>query len=228
MRATRPSPRSSPAPWIGPHSPPWPPNSWPASRRLRLRRRAASRQEGGGQGSGRRAGGDQPRARRGGDTRRMGRPAAPGPPALRTRALRCTQRHWPGCTRPCSGTPLTFSPAPAGWPRSCAPASPATSSPRSACRWTPAPPPTSSAAPFAVPSSPATGIARSLAATPHLTPARCTTSKKRQRRPYLPRQPRSALCLPSSNRRASMGLEPRSTRRRHLHRGQPGRHPDLA
>ena len=48
---------------------------------------------------------------------------------------------WPGCTRPCSGTPPTCCPGPAGWPRSCAPASPGTSSPRSACRWTPAPPP---------------------------------------------------------------------------------------
>ena len=76
MRATRPSPRSSPAPWTRPRSLPWPPNCWPAcAERLRLRVvGAAGGQEGGNRN---RHDGDHCRC---GDTGPPGRTGAAGHP----------------------------------------------------------------------------------------------------------------------------------------------------
>ena len=79
------------------------------------------------------------------DQRPRSKPSPPRsapPPAPVARSTHRPRRRWPACTASCSATPPPSCRGRAGWPRSCAPASPAASSPRSACRWMPAPRPT--------------------------------------------------------------------------------------
>ena len=119
--------------WTRPRWPRWPPNSWPGSGT------AAPVTAGPPLGGCRTADRSRPGMAAGPTARtaiwsadNAAGPAGTQPTAiavtpvrLATRRRRCIQPCWPGCTTPCCGTPPPSCPARTGWPRSCAPASPA-------------------------------------------------------------------------------------------------------
>ena len=94
--------------------------------------------------------------------------------ARSSRAARCRPKPGPGCRPPSCKPASTSSPAPAGWPPTCAARCSTHRSPASASHWTSAAPPAPSRPTCAPPSSSATSIVSSPAAgNPHPS-ARCT------------------------------------------------------